>query len=236
MTVVVWSRLLTVPALPALPALSTGVGRVEAGVWAQRFAGRPHVVSRRASRVGVHRGVLARNPSKIQVFIVGVRDLLSSAELQSAQLSNVWDFEHDGFIPLTRQEQRGRRCLRSRTLLPFTFVCPILQDSRRFSRCVLVVASNEPLSLFCCSEKQQRRAYLFARSAPGVRRCPYCTVSSVVPLVVRRCVEDTTVCEDGGKEHFIPKGCSVHLLIKARTQSNPRTRLVAVGDAPKLKS
>ncbi len=39
---------------------------------------------------------------------------------------------------------------------------------------------------------------------------------SVVPLVVRRCVEDTTLCEDeGGKEHFIPTGCSVHLLLKA---------------------
>eukprot|EP00752_Nemacystus_decipiens_P007756 g6931.t1 len=37
---------------------------------------------------------------------------------------------------------------------------------------------------------------------------------SVVPLVVRRCIEDTTICEEGGKEHFIPKGCSVHLLIK----------------------
>eukprot|EP00903_Cladosiphon_okamuranus_P015676 g14474.t1 len=38
---------------------------------------------------------------------------------------------------------------------------------------------------------------------------------SVVPLVVRRCIEDTTICEDGGeKEHFIPKGCSILLLIK----------------------
>ncbi|CAM9382296.1 unnamed protein product [Ectocarpus sp. 12 AP-2014] len=37
---------------------------------------------------------------------------------------------------------------------------------------------------------------------------------SLVPLVVRRCVEDTTICEEGGTEHFIPKGCSVHLLIK----------------------
>ncbi|CAN0335026.1 unnamed protein product [Pylaiella littoralis] len=40
---------------------------------------------------------------------------------------------------------------------------------------------------------------------------------SVVPIVSRRCVEDTTICEgEGGPEHFIPKGCSVSLLIKAR--------------------
>ena len=45
---------------------------------------------------------------------------------------------------------------------------------------------------------------------------PSCDVRSVVPVVVRRCAEDTTICGDEGEEHYIPKGSHVYLMIKAR--------------------
>lgn len=53
---------------------------------------------------------------------------------------------------------------------------------------------------------------------------------SVVPLVVRRCVEDTTITRGGNEEegkreeHFIPKGCSVFLMIKVSV-SHPVVRI-----------
>ncbi|CAM9495085.1 unnamed protein product, partial [Choristocarpus tenellus] len=37
---------------------------------------------------------------------------------------------------------------------------------------------------------------------------------SIVPLVVRKCVEHTTICDKAGKEHAIPKGTVVMLMIK----------------------
>lgn len=52
---------------------------------------------------------------------------------------------------------------------------------------------------------------------------------SVVPVVVRRCMKDTTICGAEGEVHFIPRGASVFLMIKVSyadyrfTDSKPRT-------------
>lgn len=50
---------------------------------------------------------------------------------------------------------------------------------------------------------------------------------SVVPVVVRRSIANTTICGPAGEEHYIPKGASVYLMIKVRRAGGYLCRLLA---------